>query len=86
MELHPTPYPDLNAVLDTLVQRVQDTLGSSFVAACLQGSVAVGDFDEHSDVDFPMVGEGAVNEEQVRALQEVHAAVYDLDCGWAKHL
>jgi len=92
MELHPTPYPDLNdgkahrAVLDTLVQRVQDTLGSSFVAACLQGSFAVGDFDEHSDVDFTMVVQDALTEAQVRALQEVHAAVYDLDCAWAKHL
>jgi hypothetical protein len=47
----PTPYPDLNAVLQELVSTVQRALGSNFAAACLQGSFAVGDFDQHSDVD-----------------------------------
>ena len=86
MELHPTPYPDLNAVLEALVQRVQDALGGSFVAACLQGSFAIGDFDQHSDVDYAMVVEEVLTGEQVSALQEVHAAIYDLDCAWAQHL
>jgi predicted nucleotidyltransferase len=48
----PTPYPELNAVLQELVESVQAALGNSFVAACLQGSFALGDFDRHSDVDF----------------------------------
>ena len=50
-----TPYDDLNTVLRLLVTRVQEALGSTFIGAYLQGSFAVGDFDEHSDVDFVVV-------------------------------
>jgi hypothetical protein len=35
----PTPYPELNAVLQELVDSVRAALGNSFVAACLQGSL-----------------------------------------------
>ena len=48
----PTPYPELNSVLEDLVASVKATLGEAFVGAYLQGSFAVGDFDRHSDVDF----------------------------------
>ena len=51
----PTPYPELNSVLQDLVESVQSVLGTKFVGAYLQGSFAVGDFDLHSDVDFIMV-------------------------------
>jgi hypothetical protein len=53
----PTPYPELNSVLQDLVDNVQTVLGVKFVGAYLQGSFAVGDFDLHSDVDFIMVTE-----------------------------
>jgi hypothetical protein len=39
----PTPYPDLNEVLGELVAGARDVLGEDLVAACLQGSFAVGD-------------------------------------------
>lgn len=48
----PTPYGDLNGVLAALVQGIQATLADDFVDACLQGSFAIGGFDEHCDVDF----------------------------------
>jgi len=82
----PTPYPELNAVLHELVESAQVVLGESFVAACLQGSFAVGDFDRHSDVDFIMVVEEELSEDQVLALQIMHERIYNLDCGWAQHL
>jgi hypothetical protein len=82
----PTPYPDLNAVLGELVESAQDVLGDIFLAACLQGSFAVGDFDLHSDVDFVIVVEQELSNEQVAALQAMHARIYDLDCAWAQHL
>lgn len=50
--LKPTPYPDLNEVLDDFVASVVTALGSDFVGAYLQGSFAIGDFDQNSDVDF----------------------------------
>jgi hypothetical protein len=82
----PTPYPELNAVLQQLVDNVQAALGSSFVAACLQGSFAVGDFDRHSDVDFIVAIEEELSDKQVQALQAMHERLYNLDCAWAQHL
>jgi predicted nucleotidyltransferase len=82
----PTPYPELNAVLQELVENVRAALGGSFVSACLQGSFAVGDFDRDSDVDFVVAVEEELSDAQVHALQAVHGRVYDLDCPWAQHL
>ena len=84
--MFPTPYPELNAVLRELVAGVQAVLGEAFVAACLQGSFAVGDFDRHSDVDFIIVAEEALSDDQVHALQTLHERIYRLECGWAQHL
>jgi hypothetical protein len=82
----PTPYPELNAVLQEMVSSIQAVLQDNFVGAYLQGSFAVGDFDEHSDVDFIVVTEGELSEEQVAALQNLHPRIYHLPSSWAKHL
>ncbi len=82
----PTPYPELNAVLRELVAGVQGVLGDTFLAACLQGSFAVGDFDRHSDVDFVIAVEQELSDDQVQALQAMHERIYHLDCNWAQHL
>lgn len=84
--LHPTSYPALNLVLHTLVTEIQDTLEETFLAAYLHGSFAVGDFDEHSDVDFAIVIDQPLTESQVEALQELHDRIYRLDSPWAQHL
>lgn len=84
--VRPTLFPDLNDVLHDLIRSVQAALGGGFVAACLQGSFAVGGFDRHSDVDFVIAVEDELSDEQVGALQAVHSRVFDLDCPWAQHL
>ena len=81
-----TPYDDLNAVLDALVTAVQRALGNTFIGAYLQGSFAVGDFDEHSDVDFIVVIHDELSHHQVEVLQALHGRVYDMESEWAKHL
>jgi len=83
---HPTPYPDLNDVLRELVESVQAVLGADLIAACLQGSFAVGDYDRHSDVGFIIAVEQELSGDQVIALQTMHERIYRLDCGWAQHL
>jgi hypothetical protein len=82
----PTPYPELNQVLAELVGGVQSILGASFIGAYLQGSFAVGDFDQHSDVDFIIVTDGELSGEQAAALQSMHGRIYDLECPYAQHL
>ena len=82
----PTPYPELNNVLEILVNRVQDILCANFVGVYLQGSFAVGDFDLHSDVDYITVIAEELSEVQVHALQAMHERIYCLESLWAQHL
>jgi hypothetical protein len=82
----PTPYPELNSVLDDLVTSVQAALDDVFVGAYLQGSFAVGDFDRHSDVDFVIAVRDELSTDQVMPLQAIHARVHGLRSDWARHL
>lgn len=58
----PAPYQQLNEVLDELISRLEHILNDYFIGAYLQGSFAVGDFDEHSDADFIVVLEEEIYE------------------------
>ena len=82
----PTPFLDLNGVLAELVRSQRRVLGASFVGTYLQGSFAVGDSDEHSDVDFVVATENELADPQVQALQAVHGRIFDLESEWARHL
>ena len=82
----PTPYPELNSVLEELVASVPVALGEALVGAYLQGSFAVGDFDRHSDVDFVIVVADELSNAQVDALQAIHRRLYGLPSEWARHL
>jgi len=80
------PDPDLNALLHELVTSARAVLGDNFLAAYLQGSFAVGDWDADSDVDFLIAVDREVSDAGVPALNAMHARIYDLDSLWAKHL
>ena len=82
----PTPYEGLNTVLGELVGSAQGILGENFVGAYLQGSFAVGDFDECSDADFIVAVKTGPTDVQVGGLQKLHARIPDLDDHWARHL
>jgi hypothetical protein len=82
----PTPYADLNAVLDQLVEGAKSLLADNFVGAYLQGSFALGDFDEHSDVDFIIAVHEDIPPEQVQALQALHDRLHALESPWAPRL
>jgi hypothetical protein len=83
---HPTPDVELNRVLHELVTGAQAILGDHFIAAYLQGSFAVGDWDVHSDVDFLIAVDHDVSGTELPALQGMHAGIYDLASHWAQHL
>ena len=82
----PTPYPELNGVLRHLVNSAGEVLGPDFVGAYLQGSFALGDFDEHSDCDFIVATKGEPMDDHVAALQIMHGRIFDSGPEWAKHL
>lgn len=83
---NPTPYKELNSVLSELVSGIQQLLGDELIGTYLQGSFAVGDFDEHSDVDFVMVIQEELKTDQVNALQGMHGKIFELASQWAHHL
>ena len=56
------------------------------MGAYLQGSFAVGDADEHSDVDFIVATRDELTDAQVDALQALHRRLYALESAWAQHL
>lgn len=81
-----TPYAELNGVLDELVRRVAEAAGDNFVGAYLQGSFALGDFDEASDVDFVIALKRDLTEAELSTFQGLHGAIFDLPVRWAQHL
>jgi hypothetical protein len=81
-----TRFPELDAVLADLVAGVRGVLGESLVGVYLQGSFALGDADEHSDVDFIVVLERELTEAEQAALQELHGQLHGLPTTWAQHL
>lgn len=85
-DFNPTPYPELNEVLEQLVGNVQEVLGDDLLGVYLQGSFAAGDYDLHSDVDFVIVIEEELSAGQVEDLQVMHSRIYDLDSCWAHRL
>ena len=82
----PTAFPELNALLDEFVTSVRAALDDNFIGAYLQGSFAVGDADEHSDVVFIVVTAGEVTDEQRATLQAMHQRLFALETHWAQHL
>lgn len=82
----PTPDAELNGVLRELAAGAQAALGDNFVAAYLQGSFAVGEWDVDSDVDFLIAIGRDVTDAELSALQALHARLYRLPSHWAQHL
>lgn len=82
----PTAVPKLNAVLHEIVAGTGTILADNFVAAYLQGSLAMGDWDSHSDVDFIIAIRREVTPVELAALQALHGRIHELPSAWARRL
>jgi hypothetical protein len=80
------PYPELRLVLETFVGGVEDAVKANFVGAYLVGSLATGDFDHDSDIDFLIVTDEELTDAQVQSLQALHLELHSLGCYPAQHL
>lgn len=78
--------PEVDALLRTLLDRVQASLGERFLGLYLGGSLAAGGFDEGSDIDFVVVLDQTVAAEQFTALQTMHEALAASASKWAFQL
>jgi hypothetical protein len=84
---HPTPYPDVNAVLYVLLSSVQAVLGNHFIGLYVHGSLASADFDpQRSDIDFVVVTAAELPDEMLPALAAMHARLTASGLPWATKL
>ena len=83
---HPIPYPEVNAILHELLTSVQSILGKHFIGMYLFGSLATGDFDQDSDVDYVVVTDDELSNEVVSALQDMHVRIATIDSCCATQL
>ena len=80
------PYPELRDVLNMFVDEISAELRENLVGIYLVGSIASGDFDLDSDVDFLVVTNTELTEANMKALQDIQIKIHDIDCYPAKHL
>lgn len=80
------PYPELRDVLNMFVDEISAELRENLVGIYLVGSIASGDFDLDSDVDFLVVTNTELTEANMKALQDIQIKIHGFDCYPAKHL
>jgi hypothetical protein len=81
-----TCFSDLNHLLTDLTASVHAALRDNFIGAYLQGSFAVGDADEDSDVDFLIATVRSLSDDEVACLNGIHTGLYEREGYWPKHL
>ncbi len=83
----PTPYLEVNVVLNALRSNVQTILGDQFVGLYLYGSLSSGDFNlDTSDIDFLVVTTDELPTEIVSQLEVMHHQLMSTGSKWAKKL
>ncbi|MGE0599966.1 MAG: aminoglycoside adenylyltransferase domain-containing protein [Dehalococcoidia bacterium] len=85
-ERTPTRFPELNTVLEHLVTGLREVLGPNLIGVYLQGSFALGDADENSDVDWTAVIEDDIDAVVQSRLDEFHCELHARPETWAQHL
>jgi len=80
------PYPELWRVLNIFVQEIAAELSENLVGIYLVGSIASGDFDLDSDIDFLVVTKTELAEANMMPLQDIQIKIHSIDCYLAKHL
>lgn len=81
--ISPTPHPDVNEILDVLFTRVTRILQDQLIGMYLFGSLANGDFDEHSDIDVLFVTNEKISDDTFSSLKQMHADINKFDSSWA---
>ncbi len=83
---HPTPYAEINALLHEVLIGAEHILGEHCVGMYLEGSLVSDDFDQDSDIDFVVVSDDGLSEDQFAALQLVHDRIATIDSWYADQI
>jgi len=81
-----TPYSELDAALKGHADVLKEVLGENFTGFYLIGSLAIGDFDLTSDIDFIVVTEQQLSGTEVKEVQKAHLNTCNQDTRWVNHL
>ncbi len=73
LQTNPTPYADINELLEILLSEMQKILGEKLVGLYLYGSLVIGDFDPTiSDIDLVVALVSDLDDKEFEALQKMH--------------
>jgi L-rhamnose mutarotase len=74
--MQPTPYTEVNELIERLLFRMISILGNKLVGLYLGGSLVLGDFDQNtSDIDLLAAISNDLDESEFEALRKMHAAI-----------
>lgn len=78
-----TQFDEVNNILKTLVNNLQEALGGNLVGVYLYGSLIWGDFNENvSDIDLLVVTENFLNQNEFVALNAIHDNLVKRHVNW----
>lgn len=86
MVTHVTPHPEVNELLDALIEGLHGVLGIQLVGVYLFGSSTTSEFDAESDVDIVVVTADELPDDTFAALQAMHARIAAIDSRCATQL
>jgi hypothetical protein len=81
-----THYPEVNQLLQQLLDDTRAILDQQFVGMYLFGSLTSGDFDQDSDIDVVVVTEKEISDDTFSALDAMHKRIYAGDSPWSIQL
>jgi hypothetical protein len=80
------PYPELREVLARFVSDISAELGDNLVGIYMVGSLAIGDFDLDSDVDFLVIMQHELSEQNQQRLPQIMTGIQQTGSYPANHL
>jgi|SRR3989344_1005503 len=85
--MKPTPYKDINEILQILKENLVITLRDNLVGLYLTGSLTYGDFNRgSSDIDFLVVMNNPISSEQLKKITKMHEDIGKRYPEWQKRI